>query len=36
MTGKRYENRVVRINLKTGKITKSILDPKLVRQWIGG
>ena len=25
MTGKRYENRVVRFNLKTGKITKSVL-----------
>lgn len=36
MAGKRYENRVVRINLKTGEITKSVMDPKLVRQWVGG
>lgn len=35
-TGVPYINRVVRINLKTGEITKSVLDPETTRKFVGG
>jgi aldehyde:ferredoxin oxidoreductase len=35
-TGKKYVNRILRINLKTGDLKNEVFDPEELRKWVGG